>query len=112
MGVRKIVLSWCPINCGLGFVSGIQISVLLLWPASWESFSKTLQLSTFILLSFNLDPIQLVHRIDMRIGEKVYEWTMGTVKIMYGHFMTLQRLYLADMEKGHDPLYIHLPQGV
>lgn len=37
----------------------------------------------------------------MRIGEKVYEWTMGTVKIMYGHFMTLQRLYLADMEKGH-----------
>lgn len=34
----------------------------------------------------------------MRIGEKIYERTMGTVKITYGLFVTLQRLY---MEKGH-----------
>lgn len=50
----------------------------MLLPASWESFHKILQLSGFSLLAFKMNPLKLVHRIDMT-KEKVYERITGTV---------------------------------
>lgn len=54
------------------------IPLLMLLPASWESFHKILQLSGFSLLAFKMNPLKLVHRIDMT-KEKVYERITGTV---------------------------------
>lgn len=90
-----------PIARCMGSVPRTQISGLLSLPASWDSFDKTLQLSGFSSLSFKMDPLRLVHRTDMRVREKVYERTTRMVKITCDFFMTLQRLYLVDLETGH-----------